>query len=97
LLKTPNCELVSVLHYSFDKKGNLVGNGLLMDQLYRWGCEVDVNFANYGIGTKDYNGYGTSEEFFKAKELELVSSLIYEDGELRVRDEEGHLMRTVGL
>lgn len=97
LLNTPNCELVSVLHYSFDKKGNLVGNRLLMDQLHRWGCKVDVNFANYGIGTEDYDGYGTSEEFFKAKELELVSSLIYEDGELRVRDDEGHLMRTVGL
>lgn len=99
LLKNKGVELVDVLHYSFDRKtGNLIGNTLLIDQLYRWEVSVPKGlFKAYGIGTSDYTGYGKSDQFFYTKELDLVSSLIYENGEIRLRDEQGRLLKTVGL
>lgn len=92
-------ELTSIIHYTVRK--GLHGNALLFDQLYRWGCKLpagidpetnkpiyktieldDDTYKAYGLNT----GYGTSDEFFKAKEYQYLNDLMKDNCEVRMYD-----------
>lgn len=100
LLLCPGTELVETLHYSI-VNGELKGNELLMDQLYRWGVisDTSIETLSYGLLEKYARGegYGKAKNFFDIKEKELISGLIYKDCEIRFRDDTGMDLKCDGL
>lgn len=80
--KNPNFELTSIIHYTA-KNGELKGNALLFDQLYRYGkLENPASYDAYGLSS----GYGTFGEFIEAKKIQYVADLLKDDCEILLHD-----------
>lgn len=80
-------ELTQNLHYDINRKGELVGNAALFDQLYRWGkiTTKDVAYDAYNLKS----GYGTSRQFFKAKQYQYIEDLLKDNCEIGLHDSFG--------
>lgn len=84
--KNPNFELTSVIHYSA-RDGELKGNALLFDQLYRYGkLPNSASFDAYGLSS----GYGTFSEFLAEKRTQYVADLLKDDCEILLNDSYGN-------
>lgn len=91
----PEFKLTQNLHYNIDRSGNLQGNPMLFDQLYRWGSPVVTEEvkAAYGLNS----GYGQASNFFEEKQAEFLSGLIYEDAQIRTLDGNFKEFNSVGI
>lgn len=88
-------ELTNIIHYAIDRNGNLQGNALLFDQLYRFG-KIDINhsaYKAYGLNS----GYGTFEEFWESKKLQYVGDLLKDDAEILRFDAYGNEFTGAGF
>lgn len=91
----PEFKLTQNVHYNIDRSGNLQGNAMLFDQLYRWGSPVVTQEvkAAYGLDS----GYGKASNFFAEKQAEFLSGLIYEDAQIRTLDGNFKEFNSVGI
>lgn len=106
----PEFKLTQNLHYTITRDGQLKGNSMLFDQLYRWGVTKkvidpetkqvktipivnDVVKQAYGLET----GYGKASQFFKEKQVEFLSGLVYEDAQIRTLDGNFKEFTSVGI
>lgn len=80
-------ELIQNLHYTINRNGELIGNAALFDQLYRWGKikKSHVAYKAYKLDT----GYGTSEQFFQAKQYQYIEDLLKDNCEIGLFDKYG--------
>ena len=71
-------------------ESGIIGNDLLMDQLYRWGKIKDNSpiMKAYGLedAYKNGQGYGRADNFFSKKKYQYVTDLLKDNCEIRTQD-----------
>ena len=69
-----------------DKKGNLVINAMLIDQLYRWD-KMDATTAQKLLGNIPLSsGEGNADQFFRTKELQVLSDILQDNCEITLKN-----------